>query len=59
MFGYEKIYFEAHINKEYICLKNNCAQLYILYLREPTSEIQRMTLIFTDFPTGICGVGNM
>ena len=30
MVVYDKIYFEALINKEYICLKNNTAKLYVI-----------------------------
>ena len=32
----EKIYLEAYINKEYICLKNNLLHNYILYQGQPT-----------------------
>ena len=27
---YDKIYLEAHTNNQYICLKNNTAQLYFI-----------------------------
>ena len=52
---FEKIYFKAWINKQYICLKI-IFHSYILNQGEPNYvEIfpVGMILIFTDFPTGI------
>ena len=57
MVVYRKIYFELLINNQCNWLKNNTAQLYILYEREPSYVVNfpvhlRTALIFIDFPRG-------
>ena len=46
MVVYEKIYLEAYINKEYICLKNDIAPLYFPLEKATTKGCP---LILTDF----------